>query len=304
MKPLYIWAGGKSKMIPKYIENPSIPKQGFDTYVEPFFGGGAMMCWVMKNCPDVKRFVLNDIKSEITGIYTAIKFDLSIFISRLDTLEKKYIPLCKDDRKKLYYDIRNEYTQNWKQWNSTEESATLYFLMKTAFNGIWQETKTSNGRFSTPSGLLNHKTNVYNIENVLEWNKFLQNVDIYNDTWDKACKNISDRAFYFMDPPYRESFTSYGEGFTDTDQENLINFCKLKDLEGDYVFYCNRDDSNDGFFDTHKGHLLSMHYDIKYTAGRRKKTETGHEAQKAKEILLYSPKIISHYDRLIESAVD
>jgi DNA adenine methylase len=301
MKPLYIWAGGKSKMIPKYIENPSIPKEGFDTYVEPFFGGGAMMCWVMKNCPNVKRYVLNDIKSEITGIYTAIKHDVKNFVSRLDILEKKYIPLSKVDRKKFYYELREEYTQNWTQWNKTEESATLYFLMKTAFNGIWQETKTSNGRFSTPSGLLDHKTKVYDLNNVMDWNKFLQKVDIYNDSWDQACTNISERAFYFMDPPYRESFTTYSEGFSDYDQIKLIEFCKVKDLEGDYVFYCNRDDSNDGFFNTHKGHLSTMHYDIKYTAGRRKKTESGHEAKKAKEILLYSPRIMTTYDRIVKS---
>lgn len=300
MKPLYIWAGGKNKMIPKYKESPGIPTDGFDTFVEPFFGGGAMTIWVKENCPNVKRFVINDIKDEIVGIYTAIKTDLDPFLVRLDSLCNTYLPLSKPDRKKMYYALRDEYTQNWTQWTRTEEAATLYFLMKTAFNGIWQETKTSNGRFATPSGLLDHKTKVYDKDNVLEWHTFLQNVDIRCGSWHDACKDIEERAFFFMDPPYRDSFTSYGEGFTDQDQADLIKFCCDRDNQGDYVFYCNRDDTDDGFFDTHRQQLEKKHYDIKYTAGRRKKTEEGHEAKSAKEILLYSPRIKTMFEKFFE----
>lgn len=297
MKPLYIWAGGKNKMIPKYKESPGIPMSGYDTYVEPFFGGGAMMIWVKENCPQVKRFVINDVKEEIVGIYNAIKNDLDPFLVRLDSLCSKYLPLEKVDRKKMYYDLRDEYTQQWTKWNRTEEAATLYFLMKTAFNGIWQETKTSNGRFATPSGLLNHTVKVYDKENVFEWHDFLQNVDIFCGDWKDACEQVSERSFYFMDPPYRDSFTSYGEGFTDQDHANLIKFCCDKDKQGDYVFYCNRDDAGDGFFDTHIQHLYKENYDIKYTAGRRA-TETDGErtAKKAKEILLYSPRTKTMHD--------
>ena len=43
VKPLFIWAGGKSKMMKHYA--PLFPSR-FDTdiksYSEPFFGGGAM----------------------------------------------------------------------------------------------------------------------------------------------------------------------------------------------------------------------------------------------------------------------
>ena len=42
MKPLFMWAGGKKKLLKKY--EPHLP-QDFDTYVEPFLGGGAMFIW-------------------------------------------------------------------------------------------------------------------------------------------------------------------------------------------------------------------------------------------------------------------
>jgi len=296
MKPLYIWAGGKNKMIPKYQANPGIPYSGYDTFVEPFFGGGAMMVHIFQNAPQVKRFIMNDINPEIVGIYRAIKSDVQNFLNRMDVLQAAYLPLSKVDRKKFYYDLRTEYTTNWTQWNSTDESATLYFLMKTGFNGIWQTNQTSNGRFATPSGLLNQTTKVYDRDNVLEWNVFLQKVDIFCGDWSACAESVEGCAFYFMDPPYRDSFTQYGQIFDDNAHIQLIDFCKQRDLAGDLVFYCNRD-AGDDFYDLNRGQLVEAKYPITYTAGRRKQTkdeETGkvsHAAKSATEILLHSPSI-------------
>lgn len=295
MKPLYIWAGGKNKMIPKYQELPGIPYSGYDTFVEPFFGGGAMMIHVYQNNPNVKRFIINDVNPEIIGVYTAIKTDIDNFIKRMNVLQAAYLPLAKADRKKFYYDLRNEYTTNWTQWTATDESATLYFLMKTGFNGIWQINQQSNGRFATPSGLLNQTTKVYDLDNVLEWNVFLQKVDIFCGDWSACCTNITSTAFYFMDPPYRDSFTQYGQSFDDQAHINLINFCKAEDLKGNFVFYCNRD-AGDDFYKVNRGQLVEAKYPITYTAGRRKQSTDSdgnvtHTAKSATEILLHSPAI-------------
>lgn len=292
MKPLYMWAGGKNKMIPKYQAAPGIPLSGYDTYVEPFFGGGAMMIYIYKNNPNVKRFVMNDINPEIVGIYTAIKNDVEAFIERMETLTKQYLPLSKVDRKLFYYALRKEYGSNWTQWNATDESATLYFLMKTGFNGIWQTCRESQGRFGTPSGLLNQTTHVYDKDNVREWHTMLQKVDIHCGNWD-ACVTVNDTALFFLDPPYRDSFTSYGQVFDDTHQLECIDFCKKQDANGHLVMFCNRD-SGDKFFTSNQGDLELSYYDVTYTAGRRKqnKDEDGNivsqTAKGAKEVLLYS----------------
>jgi hypothetical protein len=72
-------------------------------------------------------------------------------------------------------------------------------------------------------------------------------------------------------------------------------------MQGSYVFYCNRDDANDGFFDKHKQQLLKTNYDIKYTAGRRATEKDGEKtAKKAKEILLYSPRIKTTFQNLFD----
>lgn len=290
MKPLYMWAGGKSKMIPKYESCPGIPKSGYDTFVEPFFGGGAMMIHVAITNRNVKRFVLNDINEEIVGIYRAIKNDLNYFTSELDILSDAYLPLNKDDRRKFYYDTRSSYIKDYTQWSKTKESATLYFLMKTSFNGIFQTMKEANGRFATPCGLLNQKDKVYDKGNVHEWHSFLQNVDIKSGDW-KDCVEQSSKAFYFMDPPYRGSFTQYEQEFADSQHVELINFCKDADSANNLVFYCNRD-CEDAFYVDNKGQLQLEYYDVTYTAGRRATDkDQKKQAKKAKEILLFSPSI-------------
>ena len=291
MKPLYIWAGGKNKMIPKYLQGPGIPTTGYDTYVEPFFGGGAMMIWIYENNPSVTRFVLNDVNPEIVGIYTAIKTDIDPFLQRMDQLSAQFLPLSKADRKKFYYDLRTEYTTNWTQWTRTQEAASLYFLMKTGFNGIWQTNQTSNGRFATPSGLLNQKGKCYDRDNVLEWHQFLQRVDIHCGDWLTAASSVQGSAFYFMDPPYRDSFTSYSQIFNDSQQLACLDFCKQQDLKGDLVMFCNRE-AGDGFWQQNQGQLDLHSYSVTYTAGRRKINKDGSQTAKAAtEVLLASPQI-------------
>lgn len=295
MKPLYIWAGGKNKMIPKYQSSPSIPYRGYDTYVEPFFGGGAMMIHIYENNPNVKRFVMNDINPEIVGLYQAIKTDVELFKERMNQLESEWLPLNIEQRQEFFYKLRDEYTLRWTQWSNTEESATLYFLMKTAFNGIWQTNQASNERFATPVGLCNQTTKVYDRWNVDEWHTFLQKVDIYCGNWSDCVSKVEDEsAFYFMDPPYVDSFTTYGQVFDTTEQLKLLNFCHSEDAQGNIVFFCNRDDGSD-IWSANQGNLGLEHYDIKYTVGRRATEEDGsRSAKKATEILLYSKDVFEH----------
>lgn len=302
MKPLYMWAGGKNKMIPKYQESPGIPMSGYDTYVEPFFGGGAMMIHVYENNPTVKNFVLNDINPEIVGLYRAIRDHVAEFIRTVDSYADPYLKMDVKARKAFYYATRKQYATAYQGWGTTEESAVLYFLMKTAFNGIWQSTKEAKGRFCTPSGLLNHRDSVYDKDNVMEWHKFLQRVTITSGDWSSCCESVPGRAFYFFDPPYRDSFTQYGTVFDDAAHVRLIDFCRQQDLAGNLVMYCNRKAGDtDDFYVNNQGHLLLSEYDIKYTAGRRATDENNNRtAKQAREILLYSAAIEAMNCQIVE----
>ena len=91
MKPLFMWAGGKTSLVKRYEEKNLLPDT-FDTYIEPFFGGGAMFVWAYGQNPSAK-FYLNDLNQYIMGIYAAIKDDVEEFCRLVDIYDKKYLSL-------------------------------------------------------------------------------------------------------------------------------------------------------------------------------------------------------------------
>ena len=275
-KPIFMWAGGKTKVIKHY--SPFMPSN-FDAYYEPFFGGGAMFIHIMNEYKPQKVFI-NDINQDIISIYRSIKENYDEFIERLNHLEDQYIQLSKEDRKKLYYEVRHQHAYDYEGWSKPFESATLYFLMKTGFNGVYQLNKNTNGRYGTPSGLLNQTKEVYSRDIVQWWHKALQNVTITSQDWESSVKD-DPNAFFFFDPPYRDSFADYGNSFEDTALLKLIDFCERQDK----VFLANRAD--DDWFDDKIKTLNKHYFNITYTAGRRKKTDNGYVAKQAREILLY-----------------
>ena len=276
-KPLFMWAGGKNKMLKHY--KPLLPLS-VESYCEPFFGGGAMFVYVMNTyAPKYAR--INDINPDIVRIYTSIKTDLESFSTRLNALESIYIPMSKEDRKKYYYEVRHEHAYDYEAWSPSYEAATLYFLMKTGFNGIFQINKNTNGRYGTPSGLLNQKDKVYDRDVLQWWHDALQRTEIRCGDWKNAVENCPKDTFFFFDPPYRESFADYGNGFSDEQLIDLIEFCDNQSS----VMMSNRDDED--WFAKQNHTLNSVNFDIFYTAGRRKKTDEGYDAKKAREILLY-----------------
>ena len=288
MKPLFMWAGGKTKMQKHY--KPYLPKL-FDTYIEPFFGGGAMMIQALKINPKAK-VVINDINPSIVNIYSAIKDNIKPFLEELDRLDSVFIPMNKEDRKQFYYTIRNEHAWDAATWSKPYEAARLYFLMKTGFNGIWQINKNTNNRFGTPSGLLTQKTSVYDRQNVLEWHRTLQTTTIMCGDYKDTLVHADENTWVFMDPPYRGGFTKYGVEFDDNCQREVVDNARwLTEEHFSTVWITNRDIGDD-FFDEYKT-MQRYQFDVVYTAGRRKKTEGGFKAKKAKEILLISsPSIV------------
>ena len=276
-KPLFIWAGGKNKMLKHYL--PLMPTE-VKSYCEPFFGGGAMFVHIIKTY-NPSRLVINDINDDVMNIYRSIAYDYEVFKKRLNELENTYIPLNKEDRKKYYFEVRNEHAYDYEQWSKPVEAATLYFLMKTGFNGIYQLNKNTNGRYGTPSGLLNQKDTLYDREVLDWWNLVLQKTEILSGDYNQAVQDVKN-TFHFFDPPYRDSFADYGNGFDDTKLLHLIAISNLRRN----VFLCNRD-SDDGWFDDNKMELNIARFPVTYTAGRRKKTDVGFVAKPATEVLLY-----------------
>ena len=294
-RPLFIWAGGKTKLIKHYAD--LIPKN-INHYCEPFFGAGAFFLYLVEtnNHPLDGQVIINDVNEDIINIYKVVKTNVDLFIKDVhETYEKEYLSLeTKEKRKEFFYEVRHHNAFHHLEMNEVEQAAIQFFLMKTSFNGIYQINKNTNGRFGTPAGLLNQKNEIFSREDVYWWNEALNktNASIYSTDWRKVISNsavekhIND-FFFFFDPPYRNSFTSYGTGFDDNNLNELIQF--IEQNQKAQVFLCNRlDDKDDPFFENKTQTLKTKTIDVTYTAGRRKKDQDGSfSAKKAVEILLY-----------------
>ena len=286
IKPLFMWAGGKTKMMKHY--NKLLPV-GVKTYTEAFLGGGAMFLNVVDKY-NIEKAYLNDVNSDLIEIYKNVKDNVNLFCTYMDDLQKEYmcVPYVnadKTERKKFYLDKREEYIEMYDTWgkedNKVERSAVLYFLMKTGFNGIWQSSKKAAGKFYTPAGLLNHKGVVYDKVNVMLWSKLLNDkkVELTSKDW----SDVTMGDFTFYDPPYRDSFTSYNTVFSDEEHKKLIARVEETRTKGKYVWLCNRD-AGDGFFDNLKSTIKT--FPITYTAGRRKVNLIEHKFQKTGPVLV------------------
>lgn len=286
MKPFYMWAGGKSKLIKHY--DPIWPSVKIDTYVEPFFGGGAIFGWLYER-QGFKQAVINDINAELVGVLRAVRDDLPGFLAAVDKDLKGYFELdTKELRKVFYYALRSRY------WGDPTP-ARLFLLMRLGFNGIWQTCVESKGLFGTPAGLLNHTklAQIYDAENLALWAEALSRTEILDGSYE-AVDYKRKNSLVYLDPPYRDSFTSYGTGFNDTDQEKVIAWALAEEAKGAKLLLANRLVEGDNFFETRLGDHAKFHYfDVIYTAGRRKKTAEGFEAKPAREFLAAIPASIA-----------
>jgi DNA adenine methylase len=320
-KPLFMWAGGKSKMI-KHHEK-YFPEK-FEKYHEPFFGGGAVFTYIKERHPEVKCYI-NDINPHIIDIYLSIRDDVDSFCKEVDKLQKEYISLPspsekggetnkvlqkkyslgkaryewdkifkeQPSRRHMFFKVRDQYAWNHQGWSKTYESAVLYFLMKTAFNGIWQINKNTNDRFGTPCGLLKQEKLVYDKGLVRRWSEMLQGCVITSKDFKDTIDDVDENSFVYLDPPYRGCFADYGTRDDDEFQEGVIDFHHKAGEQSAHSILCNRDIGDD-FFEKRKKDSSIYGFDVTYTAGRRKKVETEdgdteYEAKKAREVILVTP---------------
>ncbi|EHQ0336574.1 Dam family site-specific DNA-(adenine-N6)-methyltransferase [Salmonella enterica subsp. enterica serovar Infantis] len=279
LKPLYMWAGGKSKLLKSY--QTYLPDlNSVSAYVEPFFGAGALFASVKSTYSHIPA-IINDVNPELIALLNTIKHDHDELFTQLQELEAVYLGYRSlEVRNYHFYRVREQY---WKaQIGTVRASALLFFLLRTGFNGIWQVSRKT-GRYGTAAGLLNHTTSLFDYSLLKEWHTALQETSIQCGSY--ADLDVPEGAFIYCDPPYRASYADYGHAFTDEDHQQLISWCRKQQERGCSVWLANRED-NDGFFEEHASDASVVRFDITYTAGRRKKTANGYKAVKATDLLL------------------
>ena len=303
-KPLFIWAGGKTKLINRFYSSFLPQNKRISHYCEPFFGGGAFFIHLVSHHPLDGEIVINDINEDIMLIYREIKSNVNEFIECCESLyEKPFLEIPKsnlDERKTFFYEVRKKNAFDYLSMTTTERAAIQFFLMKTSFNGIYQINKNTNGRFGTPAGLMKQTDKVFDRDVVHWWNRTLneRDVTIKSESYEHVLSDFSNKnseqTFIFLDPPYRGCFTSYGQTFGDEQQKHLVSFADSLEYD-DSLFLANRKVSpDDVFFHSLVEQSMSLSIEehaITYTAGRRKQESDGSfSAKKGTEILIHRAK--------------
>ncbi|TDM48596.1 DNA adenine methylase [Macrococcoides goetzii] len=216
-KPFVKWAGGKQKIIKELVKR--LPnEQEYDTYIEPFAGGAALLYKVK-----FKQAIINDLNLELINTYEQIKKAPNELIKLLQTYkntEEDFYRIRELDRNINFID----------ETSDIERAARFVYLNKTCFNGLYRVN--SKGHFNTPFGRYKND-NYKNHEIIKVDSQFFNenNVEFTNTDFEKVIQNADERTFIYLDPPYdpiskTASFTGYTDlGFDREDQIRLKSIC-------------------------------------------------------------------------------
>lgn len=275
-KPFVKWAGGKRQIIDKL--KFFVPDE-FDTYYEPFLGGGALLFELSP-----KKAVINDSNEELINTFLCIKD------------EEKFSKLCKElnhheanHSEEYYYEIRNldRDKGKFRKMADYKRAARTIYLNKACFNGLYRVN--SKNEFNVPFGKKN-KVNTYEGQNLGVISGYLNynDIKILSIDFEEAVKEAKRGDFIYFDPPYdsdTSTFNNYTEnGFGKEEQKRLAKVFKELDKKGCYVMLSNHN--------TILVNELYKDYFIHVISAKRNINSNGKKRGKVEEVIITNYKKI------------
>ena len=263
IKNLLVWTGGKSRLIPEIDKRiPENINEKYDTYVEPFVGGGSVFFHIIENY-NFTNIYLNDKNSDLINLYLAIKEKPKEIFDKIEKLDLKYLSFDAEKKKEISYLMRKNYNRmKLKDGKINLEKANLLmFLMRLCFNGIYRVSKK--GEFTNSLG--NYLKRAYKrikketVEEILEK---LKTVNISCVDFSELEDLISDKTFFYLDPPYlpetdkQEHIRYTPDGFSIDEQKRLKEFIDKINLKGGKFILSNSDTENGFFYDLYKEYVI------------------------------------------------
>lgn len=257
-KPILKWAGGKTQLLS--VLSQHYPKQlgsEITTYIEPFFGGGAVF-FDLYSKRLMQEAIILDANRDLILLYKTIQKKPHNIIEKLEQLQKKYFSFNDCKKEKFYYEIREAFNLDrnkiFKLNINVERASFILFLNRLCFNGLFRVNRS--GEFNVPYG--KHKNpKILNSENLEAVSQALQIAEIRQGDFEEVIKLSSKKNFIYYDPPYKpvsktSIFNSYTGLFSDTDQTRLASVFKELDKKGVSQMLSNSDPfqlTGDNFFD-------------------------------------------------------
>lgn len=232
MQPFVKWAGGKRQLLTEIKDR--MP-QKFNTYYEPFIGGGAVFLNLAHS-----NSVIGDNNSILIETYINIRDNFYELIERLETLE--YQHNTSNDPKSFYYNKRDEFNNEILfPSNSLNRSSLFLYLNKSCFNGLYRVN--AKGLFNVP---FNQKSTIkiFDPINMKKISEFLKDTTILFQDFENTVSTATTEDFIFFDSPYAPieptSFDSYTkEGFSIDEHIRLAKLFKRCSENGVYCMLTN-----------------------------------------------------------------
>ncbi|MDR2080449.1 MAG: DNA adenine methylase [Campylobacteraceae bacterium] len=235
-KPFIKWAGGKRGLLKELLKR--IPKD-FNSYFEPFVGGGALFFEMKKQkLLEGKQIYLSDKNKELINAYKVIQNNPQKLINELLIFNKEH-------SKDFYYYIR-ELDRNpcFEQFKDEYKAARFIYLNKTCFNGLYRVNQK--GFFNVPIGRYKNPQ-ICSEELIFGAHEALQNSNILCCCYTTILEFAKKGDFIYFDPPYypinkTSNFTSYNkDNFLEKDQKELATVFKNTSQTGCFVLESNSD---------------------------------------------------------------
>lgn len=240
MKPIIKWVGGKTQILDKVLG--TFPRE-INNYHELFVGGGSVLLGILSN-KDITvkgKVYAYDKNEKLINMYRQIQANprdvhehlLELFIT-YDTrtgTEVNRKPQTEQDgltsKESYYYWTRKKYNDLIP--DTPIHAATLIFLNKTCFRGVYREGP--NG-FNVPYGHYKSTPLVVPLDELVKIQDLIKNVIFkWCDFRDAFEQSVTGGDFIYADPPYApeniKSFVGYTkDGFIMDDHIDLFNLLK------------------------------------------------------------------------------
>lgn len=240
MKPIIKWVGGKTQILDKVLG--TFPRE-INNYHELFVGGGSVLLGILSN-KDITvkgKVYAYDKNEKLINMYRQIQANprdvhehlLELFIT-YDTRTGKEVnrkPQTEEDgltsKESYYYWTRKKYNDLIP--DTPIHAATLIFLNKTCFRGVYREGP--NG-FNVPYGHYKSTPLVVPLDELVKIQDLIKNVIFkWCDFRDAFEQSVTGGDFIYADPPYApeniKSFVGYTkDGFIMDDHIDLFNLLK------------------------------------------------------------------------------
>lgn len=225
LRPLLKWAGGKRQVLAELLSR--LPEK-WETYFEPFVGGGALLCRLYFE-GRATGAVISDLNGELINFYTIVRDEPTAFITELHFTGA-------ENTRESFEEMRRRFNQiSGMEAHRLERAVLFLYFNRHAYNGLWRENRK--GEFNVPFGRYK-KPGYPQDESIREFSSMLSDVVIMNSDFAEAVNEADPGDFIYFDPPYEPesataSFTDYNRtAFGRDEQKRLALLCRDLDSRG------------------------------------------------------------------------